>query len=424
MAKIKKIRAREILDSRGIPTIEGQLILDNDQEIYASASSGESLGKYEGCELRDADNSRYFGMGVKKAVSYINDLLAPKLVGTDPMRQADIDFWLLKADGTPDRSRLGVNSMMVVSQLVFKAAAYQSGLKLYKYINDYFNKTYKKNIQLEKIPSPIFSMINGGKHGTKNLEFQEFQFIPSTALRFNEALEMGVSMYSMLKTVLDYRNAGISVSEEGGFTPNLLTNSDALEVMKETLLQKKIKLGVDAFFGLDIAAAQFIKGDKYRIKDKPNPLSVTDYIAYIAELIKQYNILVVEDPIGEEDFANWHVLSEMVGENTYIVGDDFIAGSKDRLKRASDQKSCSSVLIKYNQVATISEIFEFVNVAKDANVKTIFSQRLGETNDSIIADFAVGIQSYFVKFGAPVRGERVAKYNRLLQINDELNEKS
>lgn len=420
MAKIKKITAREILDSRGIPTIQGRLELDNGHIVYASASSGESLGKYEACELRDKDLTRYAGQGVTQAVNYINNLLAPKLVGISPERQEDVDYWLLKADGSKDRSVLGTNTISVLSQLLLKSSANNAGLSIYKYVEAYFNKIYKKKIAVEKLPSPIFNIINGGKHGTKNLEFQEFQLIPSTAVQFSNALEMAANIYNTLKNVLDYRNAGISVSEEGGFTPNLLTNNDALEIMKESLIQNKIQLGVDAFLGLDIAASQFMKNDKYTLKDKPAALTVTEYIQYLDEIIKKYSLLIVEDPLNDEDFPNWHKLTDQIGINTYIVGDDFIAGSKERLVKAVADKACSAIVLKFNQVATLSELFEVVNLAKDANIKLVFSQRLGETNDSIIADIAVGIQSDFVKFGAPVRGERVAKYNRLLEIEGEI----
>jgi enolase len=421
MAKIKKITAREILDSRGIPTIEGRLELDNNQVVFASSSSGESLGKYEAVELRDNDLTRYAGLGVTKAVAYINDLLGPKLVGVSPERQEDVDFWLIKADGSNNRAVLGTNTISVISQMLLKASALNGGVELYQYVLDYFNRIYKKKVTFERLPSPIFNIINGGKHGTKNLEFQEFQLIPSTAMKFRKSLEMAADIYSTLKNVLDYRNAGISVSEEGGFTPNLLTNNDALEIMKESLVQNKIQLGVDAFLGLDIAASQFMKNDKYALKDRPTPLTVSEYIQYLDELIKKYSLLVVEDPLNDEDFPNWHKLSEQIGVSTYLVGDDFIAGNKQRLVKAVAEKACSAIVLKFNQVATLSELFEVVNLAKEANIKLIVSQRLGETNDDIIADIAVGIQSEFVKFGAPVRGERVAKYNRLLKIEQDLH---
>jgi len=420
MVKIKKIIASEILDSRGFPTIEGRLILDNDKEVIATASSGESRSKYEGVEIRDLDENRYDGLGVKKAVSYINDLIGPKLIGVSPEEQIDIDYWLIKADGTENKSLLGVNTLMTVSQLILKASAIQQNLPLYKYFNSLYNQTFKKQLSIEKIPAPIFCLINGGKHGAKNLEFQEFQIIPSTSLNFSGSLQLAVEMYHGLKKVLDYRNAGTTVSEEGGFAPNLLTNIDGLEVLRETLLQKKHQLAADVFLGLDLAASQFYKNGRYIIKDKANPLTVSEHIEYLHEINKEYSLLLLEDPIDEEDFENWRKINSQLGSNTYIVGDDLIAGNKKRLLRAINEKAASAVVIKFNQTSTISEMLEIINLAKTSNFKIIFSHRLGETNDPIIADLAVGIQADFVKFGAPVRGERVAKYNRLLEIETEI----
>ena len=421
MAKIKKITAREILDSRGVPTIEGRLILDDEKEVTAIASSGESKGKYERVELRDQDQERYNGLGVKKAISYINNLIGPKLIGVSPEKQADIDYWLMLADGSENSSQLGVNVLMTVSQLVFKAAAVQKNLPLYKYFNFLYNDFFKKNLPIEKIPAPIFCLINGGKHGTKNLEFQEFQIIPSTSFSFSSSLQLGVEIYHSLKEVLDYRNAGTTVSEEGGFAPNLLTNIDGLEIIKETLLQEKKQLGVDIFLGLDLAASHYYKNGKYTIKDRPSPLSINEYIEYLINLNKEYSLLLLEDPIEEEDFESWKKINDKLGNNTYLVGDDFVAGNKKRLLRAINEKAASVIVIKFNSVSTISEMLEFINLCKEANLKIIFSQRMGETNDSIIADFAMAIQADFVKFGAPVRGERVAKYNRLLEIEEEIN---
>lgn len=420
MAKIKKIGAREVLDSRGIPAIEAKMLLDSGVEVTAYSTSGESLGRYEGVELRDSNDKRYDGMGVKTAASYINDLVGPKLIGVDPKNQADIDTWLVKADGTDNKSRLGVNTIMLISQLAMKAAAADLKLPLYKYINSIFNAIASKIQPIEKIPGLIISVVNGGKHGTKNLEFQEFQIIPSSSLSFSKALEFSVETYFNLKKVLEYRNAGSSVSEEGGFVPNLLTNVDALEIIKESLIQKKAHLGVDVYMGLDLAASQYFNNGRYQIKDKQQPLKVEEYIEYLVFINKEYNILVLEDPLEQEDFASWTLLNEKIGSNTYIVGDDFLAGKKDRLIRAIKEKSCSAILIKFNQSGTITEMLEVIALAKQAGLKLVFSHRLGESNDSVIADFAVGVQADFVKFGAPVRGERVAKYNRLLEIEKEI----
>lgn len=419
MAKIQKITAREILDSRGIPTIEGYLLLDTGEQVSAVAPSGESLGKYEWTELRDGE-TRYDGMGVKKAISYINDLIAPKLLGADPLSQSEIDYWLIKADGGTSGQTLGVNSTMTVSQLVLKAAALSQKMPLYKYINALCNKATEKKIILDRMPGCIVTLINGGKHGNKNLEFQEFQIIPSTSYSYSQALEFAVVAYDGLKKVLEYRNAGIAVSEEGGFVPNLLTNVDALEVIRESLVQRKVRLGVDVYIGLDLAASQFYKNNRYAIKDKSQPLKVEEYIDFLVFINKEYNILVLEDPLEQEDFANWALLNDKIGANTYLVGDDFLAGKKERVQRAIKEKACSGMLIKLNQTGTITELLELTEIVHQANLKTIVSHRLGESNDSFIADLAVGIQADFVKFGAPVRGERVAKYNRLLTIETDL----
>ena len=274
MAKIKKIVATEVLDSRGYPTIECLLELDNDMLIRSYASSGESLGKYEGVELRDQDPTRYFGLGVNKAISYINELIAPKLIGIDPLRQFDIDRWLIEADGTPNQEKIGVNTISSVSQIILKAGAQASGIPLFVYINKIFNQFYGKTTVIEKIPNLIVTLINGGKHGTRNLEMQEFQIIPATSMSYKQSLQFAVESYHNLKQVLDYRNAGIAVSEEGGFAPSLLTNMDALEVIKESLIQRKVKLGVDVHLGLDLAASQYFINGRYSIKDKSQSLRV------------------------------------------------------------------------------------------------------------------------------------------------------
>lgn len=422
MATIRKIIAREILDSRGVPTIEGKLVMDDGRYVLAAASSGESLGKFEGVEIRDRDE-RYEGMGVKKAVSYINSLIGPKLAGVKISDPSIIDKWLVKADGTENQSKLGVNSMMVISQLVLKAAAASAGLPLYLYINQEYQKTYNQPIKIERVPAPIFSMITGGKHGSRNLDFQEFQIVPLTSIKFTSALELAAVFYAELKKVLEYRNAGISVSEEGGFTPNLLTNIDAMQIMKETLTQKKLRLGVDVFMGTDAAASQFWHEGKYKLKDKSQPMKTDEYIEFIKEIVATYNILFLEDPLQEEDYEGWKKLNKLIGHDIYIVGDDFIAGNKSRLERAVKEEACSAILIKFNQVGTLTDMFEIINIAKKENIKIAFAHRLGETNDSIISDISVAVQADFVKFGAPVRGERVAKYNRLLEIENEILKK-
>ncbi|MEK7070912.1 MAG: phosphopyruvate hydratase [Patescibacteria group bacterium] len=419
MAAIKKIIAYEIIDSRSYPTIEARLLLDNGKEVVTAVPAGTSIGKYEAVEMRDGDKARLDGMGVLKAVSIINDLIAPKLIGVSPEKQQEVDYWLIKADGTKDKSKLGGNTTLAISQLLVKAAALDHGMPLFRYVNQLYTTLFKSEIKVEKIPTPIFNIINGGKHANNNLEFQEFQIVPSSSLLFSKSYQLGIEIFHELKRVLLYRNANISVGEEGGFTPNFTTNIDAMEVINETILQRNLKPGLDVFLGLDLAASHFYEGDKYRIKDRPHPLSKKEYIQFIEELIKKYSFLTIEDPLNQDDFDGWSKLNQLFSKNIYLIGDDLLVTNKDRLVKAIKQNSCSTILIKPNQIGTISETLEVVDIARKNNISSVVSHRSGETNDSFIADFAVGIQSEFVKFGAPSRGERVAKYNRLWQIERE-----
>ena len=384
-----------------------------------SIPSGTSIGKYEASELRDNDKTRFDGMGVTQTVGYINDLLGPKLVGVYPSKILDIDHWLIHSDGTKNKSRLGGNTCLTISQLVAKAAAKEQNLPLFLYINYIYKQLFKSEIKIEKIPSPIFNVIDGGMHANNNLDIQEFQFIPSSSYSYTKAYRMGVEFFHELRKVLAYRNAVIAVSEEGGYSPNLTTNFDALEILVETAAQKKYQIGVDVFLGLDIAASHFHKEDFYIIKDRAHPLKTADYIDYLKDLLKRYSPLILEDPIDEDDWTSWRKLSSMVSQETYLVGDDLLTTNKERLERAIKEKACSTILIKPNQIGTITETLEVIDIARKNNFNYIISHRSGETNDYFIADFAVAVQSDFVKFGAPSRGERVAKYNRLWEIERE-----
>lgn len=424
MALIKKITAREILDSRGVPTIEGRLETQDGIVVTAQVPSGESLGAHEGIELRDGDNDRYAGQGVLTAVSYIQNALGPKLVGVNTQLQSEIDAWLLKADGTPQYRKLGVNTLMVISQLVLKASAIEAKMELYEYVNKMYNATYKTSLALTTIPSPIYNMINGGKHGTKNLDFQEFQLVPSTSMEFSKTLHIAVSIYDGLKDLFEQRNANVSVSDEGGFTPNLFTNMEAFDIIKEVLMVKKLKLGVDMYLGADCVAEHYYKDGRYAVKDQAAALTIEEYMAFLIDTVGTYNMLILEDPLSEEDFASWQKLTLELGKQTFIVGDDFIAGNTERLKRAAEKHACNAVLVKFNQVATISEMLRFVASVHDADMKIVMSHRMGETTDATIADIGVGIQADFVKFGSPARGERIAKYNRLLEIEGDMKSKN
>lgn len=419
MSQIKHISAYEIIDSRGYPTIEGKLVLDNNITVTTSIPSGTSVGKYEALEKRDKDQSRFDGMGVTQAVEIINKLIAPKLIGISPVKQQDVDMWLIKADGTKNKEKLGANVTLTISQLLVKAAAVSSGIPLFSYINSLYKTLFKSEIKISKIPTPIFNIINGGKHANNNLEIQEFQVIPSSSLAFSKAYEVGIEIFHELKRVLEYRNANVSVGEEGGFAPNLSTNIDALEVLQEAIERKNLKAGFTVFFGMDLAASHFFKNQKYHIKDRPEPLTVAEFIEFIVGLTKQYRILLLEDPLSEDDFQNWTKLNSLISKETYLIGDDLLTTSRERLEKAIKEKACSTILVKPNQVGTITETLEVVDIARKNNINYIVSHRSGETNDTFIADFAVAVQSDFVKFGAPSRGERVAKYNRLWQIERE-----
>lgn len=422
MAKIKKIFAYEIIDSRGYPTIEGRLTLDNNIEVTSSIPSGTSIGKYEAVELRDQDSHRFMGQGVSRAVSFVNELIGPKIVGTSPDKLIQIDSWIKKADGTTNKSRLGANTTLLISQLVAKAAAKVNNIPLFSYINQLYENNFHEKIKIERIPTPIFNIINGGKHAHNDLEIQEFQIIPSSIYSFSQSYQAAVEVFHELKNNLTYRSVNVAVGEEGGFTPALAANFNALDILSETITSKNLKVGLDIFLGLDMAASNFYKNDHYLIKDIQHPLKPSDFIDLVLKIVKKFSILVLEDPITEDGWDDWVRLNTLISKDVYLVGDDLLATNIERLKKAIKTNACNTILIKPNQIGTISETLEVINLARKNNINYIVSHRSGETNDSFIADFAVGIQSDFVKFGAPCRGERVAKYNRLWQIErEELN---
>lgn len=419
MLTIKNISAYEIIDSRGYPTIEVSALLSNDKTVKTSVPSGTSIGKYEARELRDKDENRFGGMGVTKATSIINKVLAPKLIGVSPSKYRAIDDWMIKADGTENKEKLGANTILALSQLFIKAAAVEQGVPIYKFINTEYTKRFKAEQPLQKIPTPVFNIINGGRHASNNLEFQEFQVIPSSSFTFAKSYQLGVEIYHELRRVLIYRNASVSVGEEGGFSPSFSSNVDAIEALKEAVQKRDLKIGMDIFLGLDVAASSFYRNNKYYIKDMNHPLSRDEYMKFILHLVENNALLSIEDPLNEDDFDGWSFLFKNLPSEIYLIGDDLIVTNKERLERAIKEKACSMVLIKPNQIGTISEAMEVIYTAKKNDLAVLVSHRSGETNDSFIADFAVGVQADFVKFGAPSRGERVAKYNRLWEIERE-----
>lgn len=419
MAKIKAMRAREILDSRGIPTIETTIWSDNGKAAVASIPSGESTGKYEALELRDADQDRFRGLGVLKAINNVNTLITPKVVGMDCVFQTPIDKMLVELDGTENKSKLGANAILSVSQAVCELGAAVSERQTYQYIAEKYGLN---SIIPACLPGPIFNLINGGKHGAgNNLDFQEFHVIPSSNLTFKEALEMGEGIYMNLKQSLIKRNAVYSVGDEGGFAPNLYSNVDAMELLVEAINNSNLVLGRDIFLGLDAASSSFYKSGKYQLKDKSQALSTDELIAFYKEMRTNYQLFSMEDGLNEDDNAGWMKLMSELGNEMMIIGDDFLVTNKKRLMKAIQEKSVNAILVKPNQIGTISETVEVMKIAKDNKLSTIVSHRSGETNDDFIADFAVGVGSNYVKFGAPARGERVVKYNRLMAIEEYLN---
>lgn len=415
MSLIKQAAARQILDSRGNPTIETEIFLDHGESIIASVPSGASLGKYEAVELRDGDADHFDGMGVLKAVANFNNVLAPALIGADPARQKEIDQKLIELDGTENKSKLGANAILAASQGVCKAGATASQLPLFEYVSRLFGLSATE----KKVPCPLFNLINGGKHGAGNLDFQEFHVIPSAHLSFSLALEIGEEVYQSAKRVLGRHKAIHSVGDEGGFAPNLFTNLDALEILVEAIRESGHELRRDVNFGLDVAASNFYQGGKYLIRDRTLPMDNSELADYYRDLHNQYPLLLLEDPFHEDDWSGWQKVSEILPD-TIIVGDDLLATNKNRVAKAVEAKACTAALIKPNQIGTISETIGVIKLARQAGWKIIVSHRSGETNDDFIADFAVGVGADYVKFGAPARGERVAKYNRLLKIEQEL----
>lgn len=417
-AGIYSITAREILDSRGNPTIESTVVLNSGYRGTAAVPAGASRGKYEAVEIRDGDEKRYNGMGVLKAINNVGSIIGPKLKGMDALNQKLIDETLLALDGTKNKSSLGGNTILSVSMAAAIAAANHQKIPLYKYINALLNTIVPT--PMTRIPTPTFNLINGGAHGAGNINFQEFHVIPVSNKPFHAALQMGTEIYMAVKKMLVYRNAIHSVGDEGGFAPNLFLNTDALEILSDAIKTTPYRLTGDVFLGLDVAATQFKTARGYEIKDRPQAFTAKEFITFLKEIHSKYHLLYLEDPLEEDDWEGWKEITTLLGNEINIVGDDFLVTNTERLQKAIDEQAANAILLKPNQIGTVLEFLTVVALAKKHNIKTITSHRSGETNDTYISDLAVGIQSEYVKFGAPARGERVVKYNRLLAIEQEL----
>lgn len=424
MAKITRVWAREILDSRATPTVEAACMLDTGQIAVSSVPSGASTSLYEALELRDGDPKRFHGKGVLKAVQNINQIIGPALVqaGVDPANQFQIDNMMVRMDGTENKSKLGANAVLAISEVIAKAAAIENGLSLYDWI---YKLAAAKGITVTAMRSPtqLFNMINGGLHGAGNLDFQEFFVIPASSKSYHEGLRMGVEIYTEIGDDLEKRGAIHSVGDEGGYAPNLFTNADALEILVEAIRLTNYEMGRDVFLGLDVAASTFYKDNSYMIRDKSTPMNEDQIIEYYKDLNNNYHLAVLEDPLYEDSWSGWNKLKAALGDQIAIVGDDLLATNQKRVDKAIAEDACNTILIKPNQIGTVSETLDVIKKSRDAGWKVVVSHRSGETNDSFIADFAVGVGADYVKFGAPARGERVAKYNRLSAIELELSYK-
>ena len=416
MAKIKQIVANEILNAKGNPTIEVTVILSDGKIGTASAPSGTSLGNYEASELRDRDDMRFGGNGVLKPISNILNTISPALLGMDATRQNEIDKKMIELDGTQNKGRLGANAILAVSMAVAKAAAKSNLLPTFLYLREFVKND---NIAV-KIPTPLYNILNGGKHAGNNTDFQEFMAIPASSKSFSESLRMIYIIYNSLRTNLEQNNLITLLGDEGGFAPKLQTNRDALELLKHSIEETSFRYGFDVFLGMDAAATSFFSEGKYHIKDKTMPLSSNDLIAYYEDLNKDYHLLYLEDPLAEDDWGGWTKICSSISQQTLITGDDLTATNPYRLQMALDKKAITGIIIKPNQIGTVIESLAVVEVARQAGLKIIVSHRSGETNDDFIADFAVAVSADYTKFGAPVKGERVSKYNRLLEIEREI----
>lgn len=417
MATIQRITAREIIDSRGNPTTECTVVLTDTTTATASCPSGASTGTHEAVELRDNDLSRYNGKGVQQAVKNINDTISRALVGRDAASQKEIDDLIITLDGTPNKSKLGANATLPVSMAVARAQSESEKIPLFRYI-----QKIAKTEKLEKIPTPLFNILNGGKHAGGNIDFQEFMVIPGQQNTFENGLHNGVLVYTALKKILAQKNLSTLVGDEGGFGPTLANNEDALLLIKQAIEAAGFTNAESIFIGLDVASDSFYKDGVYFLKEKPQGISATELIDLYSNLANKYQLLYLEDGLFEDDFDNWTLLTaKLAGTQTIVTGDDLLVTNPQRLTTAIQKRAATGIIIKLNQIGTVSEGLNVVELAKQSNIKTIVSHRSGETNDDFIADFAIGVQSDFVKFGAPARGERIAKYNRLLEIESMIH---
>lgn len=419
MAKISKVWSREILDSRGIPTLETAVMVDTGEIGVSSVPAGTSTGTHEALELRDLDNPRYLGKGVLKAVENVNNVLGNAVKGIDVANQIAIDQKLVSIDGTENKSKYGANAILSISQAAMRCASIVQKKPLYRYIFDLASAA--GIVKSPKLPIPLLNMINGGLHGAGNLDFQEFWVIPASNKTFSQGLQVGVEIYLTIGENLARRGAIHSVGQEGGYAPNLFTNADAFEVFIESIGQTNYAIGRDVFLGLDVAANSFFKDGEYNIRDRSSPMDGDHLLDYYKSLRNQYQIVIFEDPFQEDEWGSWKKFIEEMGNLVLLVGDDLLVTNPKRVQKAIEEKAANAAVIKPNQIGTVSETLRVIKMCRDAGWKIVASHRSGETIDTFLADLAVGVGADYLKSGAPARGERIAKYNRLLAIEYELS---
>lgn len=410
MSSISDVRAREILDSRGNPTVEVEVTLDDDSVGRAAVPSGASTGAFEAVELRDGDE-RYLGKGVIQAVIAVEDEIMPAIIGFDATDQRFIDETMIALDATPNKARLGANSILGVSMAVAKAAAQSAGLPLYRYIG---------GPNAHVLPVPMMNIINGGAHADSDVDFQEFMIAPIGADSFHDALRMGAEVYHSLKSVLKSNGLSTGLGDEGGFAPNLPSNRAALELISEAITKAGFKLGSDVALAMDVAATEFFKDGNYQVEGTAR--STEQMIELYAQLVKDFPIVSIEDPLAEDDWDSWVHFTSVMGDQIQIVGDDHYVTNTQRIARGIELKSANALLVKVNQIGSLTETSESVEMAHRAGFATMMSHRSGETEDTTIADLAVAFNCGQIKSGAPARSDRVAKYNQLLRIEEDLDE--
>lgn len=418
MSKIKKIFAREILDSRGNPTVEAEVILESGVKSAAAIPSGASTGTYEALELRDKNPNRYGGAGVLQAIENVDKKIAQILVGMEATDQKAIDKKMIQLDGTENKSNLGANAILAVSLAVCRTAAREKEISLYKYIAE----TYKFPTKKYKLPTPMFNVINGGLHSDSGLSIQEYKIIPSGVKTFREQLRAGSEIFHKLKNIFSQAGYSVSVGDEGGFAPKLENNGQPFEFMIRAIEEAGYKKEKEVNCGLDAAASSFYKKEEnqYFFKPENQGLARETLVNIYNEWIDKYNIISIEDGLNEEDWEGWAMMNAKLGKKVILIGDDLIATNVKRLKTAIDKKACNAVLIKVNQIGTLTETMDCVKLAQKNKMKIIISHRSGETTDHFISDLAVAVGADYIKAGAPNRGERICKYNRLLRIEEKL----